>query len=71
MEITGNMLKRDVSKGSDIEITITMTESRDLNVASYLNMADQEFKEIFNPKERHTKIEYLKEQVQELSEILL
>ena len=70
MEITGKMLKRDVSKGSDIEITITMTESRDLNVAAYLNMADQEFKEIFNPKERHTSVEYLKEQVEELSEKL-
>jgi molecular chaperone DnaK len=66
-EITGNMLKRDVSKGSDIEITITMTESRDLNVAAYLNMADQEFKNIYNPKERHTSVEYLKEQVEELS----
>jgi hypothetical protein len=25
------MLKRDVAKGSDIEITITMTETRDIN----------------------------------------
>lgn len=70
MEIKGTMLKRDILKGSDIEITITMTESRDLNVAAYLNMADQEFKQIFNPKERHTSVEYLKEQVEELSEKL-
>lgn len=70
MEITGKMLKRDVSKGSDIEITVTISESRDLNVSSYLSMADQEFKDIFNPKERHTSIEYLKEQVEELSEKL-
>jgi molecular chaperone DnaK len=70
MEITGNMLKRDVAKGSDIEITLTMTETRDLNVAAYLNMADQEFKEIFNPKERHTSIEFLKEQVEDLSDKL-
>jgi len=70
MQITGNMLKRDVSKGSDIEITITMTESRDLNIAAYLNMADQEFKEIYTPQKRHTSVEYLKEQVEELSEKL-
>jgi hypothetical protein len=37
MEITGNMLK-SVSKGSDIEITITISESRELNVSAYLNM---------------------------------
>jgi molecular chaperone DnaK len=70
MEITGNMIKRDVGKGSDIEITITMTESRDLNVAAYLNMVDQEFKEIFNPKARFTSIEFLKEQVEDLSDKL-
>ncbi|MDI3321985.1 Hsp70 family protein [Pinibacter soli] len=70
MEISGDKLKKDVSKGSDIEITITMTESRDLSVSAYLNMADQEFKEIFNPKKRHTSIEYLKEQVVDLSEKL-
>jgi molecular chaperone DnaK len=67
MEITGNMLKRDISKGSDIEITITLSESRELNVSAYLNMADQEFKEIFNPKERHTSVKNLKEQVIKLN----
>jgi molecular chaperone DnaK len=30
-------------------------------------MADQEFKQTFNPKERHTPIEFLKEQVEDLS----
>lgn len=67
MEITGNMLKRDVSKGSDIEITITYSESRELNVSAYLNMADQEFKKIYNPTERHTSVKYLKEQITELT----
>jgi molecular chaperone DnaK len=33
-------------------------------------MADQEFKETFNPKERHTSIELLKEQVEDLLEKL-
>lgn len=70
MEITGAMLKRDVSKGSDIEINITMTETRDLSVSAYLNMVDQEFKEIFNPKARVTSVNYLKEQVGDLSDKL-
>lgn len=69
-EITGKMIKRDVSKSSDIEITITLSESQDLTVSAYLNMADQEFKEIFNPKERHTPIGFLKDQVVDLSEKL-
>jgi molecular chaperone DnaK len=70
LKIGGNMVKRDISKGSDLEITLSITESRDITVAAYLNMAEQEFKQIFNPKERHTPIEFLKEQVEDLSEKL-
>jgi molecular chaperone DnaK len=68
--ITGKNLTRDVSKGSDIEITVSLSESQDLTVSAYLNMADQEFKETFNPKERHTPVDLLKEQVEDLSEKL-
>ncbi|MBM3186616.1 MAG: Hsp70 family protein, partial [Bacteroidetes bacterium] len=70
MEIRGTQIKRDVAKGSDIEITISISESRDITISTYLNMADQEFKQTFNPKERHTPIEFLKEQVEDLSEKL-
>lgn len=70
MEITGRQIIRDISKGSDIEITVEMSESRDLTISAYLSMADQEFKEIFNPKERHLPVDVLIEQVDELSEKL-
>ena len=70
MEIRGTQIKRDIAKGSDIEITISISESRDISIAVYLNMADQEFKQTFNPKERHTPIEFLKEQVEDLSDKL-
>lgn len=68
--ITGKNLKRDISKGSDIEITISISESRDLTIAAYLNMADQEFKETFNPTVRNTPIDVLKLEVADLSEKL-
>jgi molecular chaperone DnaK len=70
MEIMGTQITRDIAKGSDIEISISITESRDLTISVYLNMADQEFKQTFNQSLRHTKIEYLKEQVEDLSEKL-
>lgn len=70
LEIKGNQVVRDISKGSDIEITIEISESRDLTISAYLTMADQEFKQIFNPKERHTPINVLVEQIEELSEKL-
>ncbi len=67
MEIRGTQITRDISKGSDIEITLSISESRDITISAYLNMVDQEFKQTFNPKERHTPIERLKEQVEDLS----
>lgn len=70
LEIKGNQISRDVSKGSDIEITFDISESRDISIAAYLTMADQEFKQIFNPKERHLPVAVLIEQVDELSEKL-
>lgn len=70
MEIRGTQIKRNIAKGSDIEITASISESRDITISVYLNMADQEFKQTFNPKERHTPVKFLKEQVEELSEKL-
>jgi molecular chaperone DnaK len=67
MSIMGKSLKRDVAKGSDIEITVSMSETRDLMITAYLNMADQEFRETFNPRERHTPVDVLKEEVADLA----
>jgi molecular chaperone DnaK len=67
ISITGKQVSRDIAKGSDLEVTITMSESRDLTVSGYLNMSDQEFKGMFNPKERDTNIGLLKEQIIDLS----
>lgn len=57
--ISGHQVSRDIAKGSDIELTIEISESRDLTVSAYLNMADQEFKEVFSPNIRHTTKEIL------------
>ena len=70
LKITGNQVIRDIAKGSDVEITLSISESRDLTISIYLNMADQEFKQTFNPKVRHTPIDYLKDDVLNLSESL-
>lgn len=66
LEIQGSQLSRDISKGSDIEITLEISESRDLTVSAYLIMLDQEFKQVFTPKERNTPVSYLIKQVDEL-----
>lgn len=70
IQVSGKNLKRDVSKGSDIELSFSVSESRDLTVSAYFNMADQEFKHTFNPKERHTPVDVLKMDIENLSEKL-
>jgi molecular chaperone DnaK len=67
IEISGKQVSRDIAKGSDLEITIMVSESRDVTVSGYLNMSDQEFKNVFNPKVRDTNITLLKGQVTDLS----
>jgi len=67
IEISGKQVSRDIAKGSDLEITIMISENRDVTVSGYLNMSDQEFKNVFNPKERDTNITLLKGQVIDLS----
>lgn len=70
MEITGKKISRDIQKGSDIEITLQMSESRDLSIAVYLNMADQEFKETFIPKARHTTVNLVQLESEKLLDLL-
>src|SRR5690606_35196669 len=63
MVITGAGLSRDAVKGSDVEITLEMSESRDLTVTAYVTMTDQEFRQAFKPNLRSTPTDYLVEQV--------
>ena len=51
IEIHGKDLERDLVKGSDIELTIEISESRDVKVGAYLVMTDQHFEDTFSPSE--------------------
>ena len=67
IEISGKQLTKDLYQGSDIEITVTMSESRDLTISIYLPHIDQAFEQTFNPKARSVDMLTLKRQVQNLS----
>jgi molecular chaperone DnaK len=43
LEINGGMIRRDLPQGSDVEVTLTMDESRILTVRAYLPLLDEEF----------------------------
>ena len=72
IQLNGNDFSRDVVKGSDIEITLEIDESRNITISTYLNISDQEFKQTFNPKNREviiaqtsSDIENLKSEIDE------
>lgn len=52
IEIFGEDLEEDLIKGTDIEIELEVTESRDLKINVFLQACDQEFKNVFSESER-------------------
>ncbi|MCK9404101.1 MAG: Hsp70 family protein [Chitinophagaceae bacterium] len=70
IEIDGSKVSRDIVRGAEIEVTIEMSESRDLKVTVYIPMSDQQFTEVFNPSKRHLPVIKLKDEVNTLSEKL-
>jgi molecular chaperone DnaK len=52
LRVTGKQIKRDLLKGTEIDLTIEMSESRDLTVSAYLNGTGQEFSQVFNGENR-------------------
>lgn len=53
IEITGKQLEQDLIKGTDIELNISVSESRDIDVDIFLTSCDQEFSNSFKPTERY------------------
>ncbi|MCU0352226.1 MAG: Hsp70 family protein [Cytophagales bacterium] len=66
IEIKGSDMQTDLIKGSDIEITVQISESRDLTITAVLLLNDQEFTDVFSPSNRSVNLGKLKEEVKEL-----
>jgi len=63
IEITARELESDLVKGSDIEIILEMSESRDLTITATLLMTDQGFSNVFNPSVRQVNMNKLREEL--------
>lgn len=68
IKISGKELERDLLKGTDVEIKIHMTESRELKVFTYLSMTGQEFENVFTPSDRYVDTAKLRVEVEQLVE---
>ncbi len=66
IEISGKELNSDLIKGSDIEIKLTMSESRELRIEAFLVMTQQEFKNVFSISEKQISLLRLREQFNDL-----
>jgi molecular chaperone DnaK len=68
IKITGKDIERDLLKGTDVEITVELSESRELKVYTYLSMTGQEFENLFSASERYVDIVKLKTEIETLAE---
>jgi molecular chaperone DnaK len=66
LAILGKGLKRDILRGTEINLTFELSESRDLAVHAYVNPSGPEFSQIFNPTFRDVPVEILSDEMQML-----
>jgi molecular chaperone DnaK len=64
LAISGKGLKRDIHRGTEIDLTFELSESRDLTVHAYVNSSGQEFSQIFNPTFREVPVKMLTQEIQ-------
>lgn len=68
--INGGQISRDLLKGTEIDLSFEMSESRDLTVSAFLNGTNQEFSQVFEPKPRAVPVKTLSSEIQLLDQRL-
>lgn len=66
LEIRAKDLKRDLHRGTDIELEFTLSVSRELSVKAYVTSLGKEFALVFQPESHHVPVDVLCEQIEEL-----
>jgi molecular chaperone DnaK len=66
--ISGEQISRDLIKGTEIELTFEMSESRELSVSAFLNGTNQEFSQVFKASERKVDTQLLATEILRLEE---
>ena len=59
LTLSGRQLTRDLPKGTDLEVRLEVSESRDLTFRVYVVATDQEFTEVFSPTTREVPVRSL------------
>ena len=64
--ISAKDLKRDIYRGTEIELEFALSESLDLSVKAYVTSTDQEFADVFRPALHNVPVDVLREQIEDL-----
>lgn len=64
--ISGKQLNRDLLKGTEIDLSFEVSESRDITVSAYLNGTGQEFSQVFDGKKRDVQARLLASEILQL-----
>ena len=62
--ISGQQLSRDLLKGTEVDLTFEMSESRDMTVSAFVNGTGQAFSQVFDPKPRAVPVQTLASEIQ-------
>jgi len=68
--VSGKQVSRDLLKGTEIDLSFEMSESRDLTVSAFLNGTSQEFSQVFEPKPRAVPVRTLNSEINLLEQRL-
>lgn len=63
LTISGAQISKDLIKGTEVDLTFEMSESRDLTVSAFLNGTGQEFSQVFTPKQREVSSQLLASEI--------
>lgn len=66
LQITGKQINRDLIRGTEVDLTFEMSESRDLTISAYLNGTGQEFSQVFKGTARQVDTRLLATEVLQL-----
>ncbi len=68
--ITGKQINRDLIRGTEIDLTFEVSESRDLTISAYLNGTGQEFSQVFKGTARQVDSRMLATEVLQIEAII-
>jgi molecular chaperone DnaK len=63
LSVSGSQIKKDLIKGTEVDLAFEISESRDLTVSAFFNGTGQEFSQVFSPSMRHVSSQMIAKEI--------